>query len=871
MSSSGSHDRPAQAATLVDLLQLRSRESAKQPAYWYVDAGHKMTLTYRQLHERAQAIASAIRRIADVGDRCVLAYPAGPDFIAALFGCFYAGVVAIPSPLPSRRNRRLGSIVVDSTATCVAACSESQPAIAALLEEAGSGAAVISTNQVAARTFQPISAWADSLALLQYTSGSTQNARGVMLSHGNLMDNLAVICERFDMRSTDRAVTWLPHHHDMGLIGGLLEPLYVGIPTVVMPPSQFLRKPVRWLELIDEIRATVNGGPTFGYDLCGRVDQEEMKRLDLSCWRLAFCGAEPIRPDVVERFLTSTAVAGFQRRAFYPCYGLAEATLIATGGNAGSGVRLESFDASALKNHNAIAPHDTAAHQVCRLVSSGRVPPGHTLVIVDPRNRSRLPEGAVGEIWLASPSVAMGYFEKPESTERTFQATIAGESRHFLRTGDLGFIRDGELFVTGRAKDLIIIHGQNHYPQDIEATVAQAHEAIEPAWCAALAWSGDGDEEQVAVVAELKRRADDVNLNEVIAAISKAVFHAHELFTHVIALVKAGGLPKTTSGKVKRSVCQSKLEKGSLPTIAEWRYAARHREQRPPLVQETTGNPRESAGVEEASAQQREQLLCQLIAGQLKQNVGHIEPTRGFAELGLDSVAVLAIVEELDQQGINVDPLLFFEYSTPRQLAQFLAAESTRASAGGAEAGGNASGKHEAGTNGPERSQSRKNKCENTQSEHSQPGNHSHQRRGGKNEPRPSTAFPPIAIVGLACRFPRAPDRNAYWKMLAEGIDGVGRPGPGRITPDDSDREFRPAGYLENVDLFDPGYFGIAPREAQWIDPQHRLLLEVTTEALADAGRSAEQLGPAVGVFVGISHNEYAQLPCAKQVGQPST
>jgi acyl-CoA synthetase (AMP-forming)/AMP-acid ligase II len=420
---------------------------------------------------------------------------------------------------------------------------------------------------------------ADTLAFLQYTSGSTADPKGVMLTHGNLMANLQLILHGFAIHEQSTGVIWLPPYHDMGLIGGILEPLYMGAPCTLMSPLDFLQRPIRWLNAISKYGATVSGGPNFAYDLVARKATPQQKAaLDLSRWEVAFNGAEPVRRETIERFSEAFAECGFRKEAFYTCYGLAEATLIVTGGVALTPPIYTTVDANELGRGRAV-PADEDAPGAQTLVGCGATLLDQDVAIVDPETGERLPAQVVGEIWVTGQSVAQGYWQRQEESERTFCARLAGDERDFLRTGDLGFLDEaGNLFVAGRIKDLIIVDGRNHYPQDIELTVERAHPAIRPGCTAAFPVT-HGGQERVVITAEIGKgykptpgaqRADGesgpLDPAEVIASIRKAVAESHDIRAHAIALLKPGGAPKTSSGKIQRRAAKASYLDGSLET-----------------------------------------------------------------------------------------------------------------------------------------------------------------------------------------------------------------------------------------------------------------------------------------------------------------
>jgi len=477
--------------TLLDLLSERARGRPGFPIFTFLDDDPRdaRAIDYAELDARARRVAAALQAVADPGERVILLYPPGLDYIAAFFGCLYAAMVAVPAypPEPARLERtlsRLRAIARDARARVVVTASwiaAMKDLVFAQAPELGElrWIATDALDAAAADAWRRPDVGADTLAFLQYTSGSTGTPRGVMLSHRNLLHNLGLSAHAFQLRPDSIGVFWLPPYHDMGLIGGILGPLYTGFAAALMSPLTFLRRPVRWLEAISRLRATVSGGPNFAYDLCARkITRDEARTLDLGSWTLAFSGAEPIRPATLDRFAQAFGPCGFRRERFYPCYGLAEGTLIVSGGVPDEPPRIERVDARALARHR-VAPARPGEPAARAVVGCGRSLLDQELAIVDPRTRRACPEAAVGEIWVKGPSVALGYWHRPEDTAQVFGATRADTGDGpFLRTGDLGFVLDGELFVTGRCKDLVIVRGRNHYPQDLEQTIERCHPAL---------------------------------------------------------------------------------------------------------------------------------------------------------------------------------------------------------------------------------------------------------------------------------------------------------------------------------------------------------------------------------------------------------
>ncbi len=568
-------------STFVELLTYRAQNQSEQKAYTFLHNGEieAESLTYEQLHLRAQAIAACIQSFHLSGERALLLFQPGLDFICAFFGCLYAGAIAVPA-YPPRRNQslsRLLAIAQDAQAKIVLICTSLLKNLQASFNQEGldtSGQywlAIDELNSNVAQKWQPPKLDSNSLAFIQYTSGSTGNPKGVMVSHGNLMHNSALINQCFQDTPKSLGISWLPPYHDMGLIGGVLQPIYVGATMILMSPMAFLQKPLRWLEAISRYQATTSGGPNFAYDLCIRkTTPEQLETLDLSSWEVAFTGAEPVRAETIEQFSSTFAPCGFRKQAFYPCYGMAETTLLVSGGEKTALPITCKVEAAALEQNRIVRSNDTQEY-TRTIVGCGKSPPGQKVVIVNPESLTVCTSEQVGEIWVAGPSVAVGYWNKPEETEKTFRAFLkdTGEGP-FLRTGDLGFLQDGELFITGRLKDVIIIRGQNHYPQDIELTVENSHPALRPGCGAAFAIDFKGSE-RLAIVQEVERSyLRKLNVQEVIGSIRQAVASEHGLEVFATALVKTGSIPKTSSGKIRRQACRSAFLSGSLDVVEDW-------------------------------------------------------------------------------------------------------------------------------------------------------------------------------------------------------------------------------------------------------------------------------------------------------------
>lgn len=574
------HDQPSnsanEATTLVELLRRRVAQHPDARAYTFLRDGEtdEAQLSYAELDRRVRAVAAQLQALGLAGQRAMLVYQPSLDYIVGFLGCLCAGVTAVPAypPDPFRMERtfpRFLAIVRDAQPHAILTTAMILDLAGELFDEYPDlqGLTRIATDEISsdlAAAWRDPAATRETLAFLQYTSGSTSDPKGVMLTHGNLLYNLHLIRDAFEATAQSCGVIWLPPYHDMGLIGGILEPLYLGFPVILMSPLDFLQHPLRWLEAVSRCKAAISGGPNFAYDLCARkVTPQQLARLDLSHWRLAFNGAEPVRKATIERFTEVFAPCGFRKEAFYPCYGLAEATLIASGGKAGEPPVYRTVVAAEL-GVGRVVPADREGPDTLTLVSCGASLGAQQIVIVDPETLAPCAPGQVGEVWVSGESVAQGYWNRPEESTHTFQAQLNGAGPKYLRTGDLGFLDGAELFITGRIKDLIIIDGRNHYPQDIELTVERCHPALRPG-CTAAFSVVEGGQERLIIVAELGRNfrprpagtatPDDSALLDpakVVGAVRRAIAENHDLRVHDVALLKAGNIPKTSSGKIQR-------------------------------------------------------------------------------------------------------------------------------------------------------------------------------------------------------------------------------------------------------------------------------------------------------------------------------
>jgi acyl-CoA synthetase (AMP-forming)/AMP-acid ligase II/acyl carrier protein len=699
--------------SMVELLASQAADQPDGTAYMFLDdRDGEQPITFGELDRRARLIAARLQLELKPGDRALLVYPAGLEFISAFSGCMYAGVVAVPAtyPKPKRPMPRLQRIAVDCDAHVALSTAQTLTTLDPdLLSADGATNQWVATdelnNDLADLWHRPTVDKSD-LAFLQYTSGSTSDPKGVMVSHANLLANLERIRQSFGIGDLEEdvasstGVSWLPAYHDMGLIGGILTAMYMGGRTVLMSPTSFLQRPMRWLQAISDYNGIISGAPNFAYEYCvRRISAEERATLDLSRWRLAFCGAEPIRSETLVHFAKAFEAAGFQFKSFLPCYGLAESTLLVAGAD--------------YRQEPKILPVNRAALAQHRVALACGEPDG-----------SEVGDGEVGEILVQGPSVTQGYWNRPEESEQEFGATVPGREGKFLRTGDLGFFREGELFVTGRVKDVIIIRGSNHYPQDIEQSAEEAHPAVLPGAAFALA---DDSGERLVVVHQLDRQFRGSDHQEIIQAIRRAIVEQHELDPYGIVLIRQTSLPITSSGKVQRNLCREQYVAGELKVVHAWTNPAvppvvagredasgrvdvqvhedgvvvrQSQETGPAQRAETQRDFRSTASrlshngegrsrfqrvgsgaIEtDRAAEQIEEWLLQWLVARLGMDPKDVARDRPFAEFGVDSLTAVELSQELeDEFGVPLPAVVAWNYPTPAALARYLAEQTTGA------------------------------------------------------------------------------------------------------------------------------------------------------------------------------------------------
>ncbi|HNB69700.1 MAG TPA: type I polyketide synthase [Acidobacteriota bacterium] len=839
---------PVEPSTVVELLTRRATEFADKRVYLYLADGEveAAQLTFAEVDRRARAIAATLQQKQATGESALLLYPASLDFATAFFGCLYGGVIGVPAypPHPQRVNRtlpRLQAIAADAKAKFVMTTRQVYSMAEMLFDQAPDLARMewVVTDEIpdsVAETWQPPDITPDSLAFLQYTSGSTSIPKGVMVTHRNMLCNAAYYRDGWEHTPDTVTVTWMPNFHDLGLMDGIIQPIYTGYQSVLMSPVAFLQRPLRWLQAISKYRASYSAGPNFAFDLCVRkISPEQRAALDLSCWKAALNAAEPVRRETMERFTKAFEGCGFRWKTFSPGFGLAEATLKVAATRREDDPVFCTVDAQALEQHKVIeVPASSPAENIRMLAGCGKPAPepsGVRVVIVNPDSMTACAPDEVGEIWVSGPGVAVGYWRREEETEHTFRAYLAdtGEGP-FLRTGDLGFMKDGVLFIAGRLKDMIIIDGRNLYPHDIELTVEQSHPAIRPG-CTAAFSVDSADGEHLVVVAEIERRErarggerrsstelkdpSAADVRTIQAAIRQAVAEFHDVHVYTVDLIKPGTILKTSSGKIQRSACRQAFLHRQLEFLPT---------ETPSLgLSEDSSSPVLTPLKKTPSAEEIQVWLIDQLARYSRLPATRINIHDEFSRFGLASRDVVSLTGDFEQWlGRKLSPTLFYTYPSIYALSRHLA---------GGQDSIELISHFFAGQNKAEE---------------------------------------PIAIIGIGCRFPGANSPEAFWQLLCDGVDMVRevpaeRRGKSGFYPTDPSQTYW-GSFLDDIDLFDYGFFGISRREAEHMDPQQRLLLEVTWEALDDAGLAPQRFsGSKVGVFVGLGIGDYGRI----QVGSP--
>ncbi len=654
---------------LVELLINRSDRFQNKVLYNFMGSNasleHCKRVSFEDLDKKSKTISVGLLDLINSGDRVVILLPPGENYITSLFGCLYAGIIAVPVQIPRREQQfsKLIHIIND----CHAKLLISDTSTLLKIKENLSSHFTLSKPQ----WFNCDEVGDDNhifwkypkinehdTALIQYSSGTTGTSKGSMITHDNLLHNLDLVYQAFQHNTDSRVVSWLPPYHDMGLIGCILQPLYAGMTSVIMPPITFIKHPFSWLKTISDFRATTSGAPNFAYDLCTqKISDEQKQQLDLSCWEVAFIGAETIRKNTIENFTACFVSTGFQKRAFLPCYGLAEATLFVAGNSKGEGPKYKP------------TPKSDEYYLSNDLVSCGHLNQGQNIRIVNPNTLLPVVKGEIGEIWVNSRSVAKGYWNKADLTNNVFHAH-ASKLPHlsYLRTGDLGMIENDQLYVVGRIKELITHHGKNLFPQEIEHTITRNHSILEANTCVAFSIDSHQSEQLVIVIEIHKKILDNQNIDDLVASIKRCINEVYDLDVFSIVFTKPRKIPKTSSGKMQRHLCRKIYLDKTLPVIKSYEKDLSDHTDTAKMK-----NLNNVVRLKPKTYQELENYFMALMMDQLRVTKEQIDLTRPIPEYGMDSSLAIGITCKLEKTfHVSLEPTLFWEYPTFQSVINFI-------------------------------------------------------------------------------------------------------------------------------------------------------------------------------------------------------
>jgi len=684
---------------LVSLLERRQQQQPDQLAFEFVtkDQLNGEVLTYGELADNAKRVAAMLQSYIKEGDAVMLLLRPGLPLISSLFGVFYAKAVAalIPPPVDNQSSVFFKSVAQNLLPRVIITTESVKKNLDEYLKEMPvlQKAVILTVEdamQEAPLDWKPDGQNSEkSPCLIQYTSGSTNSPKGVVLSQENLMQNSMIIKQSFFHTSKSYGVIWLPPYHDMGLIGGIIQPVYAGFPTTLLSPKTFLQKPLRWLKLITEKKATTSGGPNFAYDLCvKKITEAEKEELDLSSWEVAFNGSERVNPKTIEEFSKSFKSAGFRRDSFLSCYGLAESTLYVTGGLKREKPLIVKAERTAL-TENKFDQSTENANDYIELVSSGFPAYGHTVKIVSPETGKLCRQHEIGEVWLSSPSNALGYWMDDSSSEKFSAELNPSDGKKYFQTGDLGFFYKNELFITGRIKDLLIVRGKNHYHNDIEYTVRNSHQLLKEGKVVTVGIENNGNrDEKLVVIHEIKNGGlAQTESDEIISAIRERIAEKHQITAGEIILVKSGEVTTTRNGKQSRFAAKQKYLNGDYKVIASWsngelsekhietseQSSIVHRISLPELVLQPDNLVKTREAIKN--------WLAQAVASEAKIDPSEIDANLHFGLYGLDSLSAASIVAELEDKlgsGYELNETLLWDYPNLNSASDHLAREVIR-------------------------------------------------------------------------------------------------------------------------------------------------------------------------------------------------
>lgn len=653
------------ASNLVSVLQQNAEKYPEKIVYIFLEDGEneKEKISCSEIVERSKSIAAYLQKSGEKGDRVLLLFPTGIAFILSLYGCFFAGMIGVPAYPPKRNkpNERFTAILQNAEPSIILTTFNIREDLQTNFTKIGlvGGEKILAFEDVLPKMAED---WVDpeiigeSIALVQYTSGSTGNPNGVMVSHANIIHNSECIRRSFGFDKSLVGVNWLPNFHDMGLIGCLIQPAYLAATNVIIPPLKFLQNPLNWFKNMTKYRATNAGGPNFAYEYCAnKIDSSEIKNIDLSSVSTMFCGSEPIRKETLDTFSDKFKSASFKEKQFYPCYGLAESVLIVTGGDNKEAPNYLSVDSKSLEENKVILSTNKDESRI--ITACGYPWLGMCVLIVNPETSTPSPVGEIGEIWVKGPSVAKGYWNDKQNTEKTFNAFISGtEDGPYLRTGDFGFIYEGQLYVSGRMKDLIIIRGSNFYPNDIEHSAENSNPALRQNACAAFSTDIDGEEKLLIVMEVERTHMCEMNEEQVFEDIREAVFAGHGIQPHAITLIRTGSILKTSSGKIQRFALRKAWLRQELNEVASW-VMKPEKEKADSLIGYRPEFLRE--------------WMINWMAHKLEIDPGSIDPDKPVSSYGLDSITAVSLERDVNAQfGVEWPLESFLKENSINQLVR---------------------------------------------------------------------------------------------------------------------------------------------------------------------------------------------------------
>jgi len=822
---------PLQDFTLISIFNKHLSSIPNKTIYTFLEDGENESgsRTYKELYDCSKAIALKLLEHCKPGDRVLLMYPSGLEFIDAFFGCLMAGVIAVPAfpPTGKRRLERLENIGLDCKPSLILTSSKVYDKSKNWFENTIlSEIEWIQTDLIRishSTTLQFSRINQSTIAFLQYTSGSTGSPKGVMVDHSNIIHNSKLLQQCLKIDNSSIYVSWLPIYHDMGLIGSVIQSFFAGCSLVFMPPVSFVKKPVRWLKAMSKYKATVSGGPNFAFDLCVRLHKEQIADIDLSSLKVLYNGAEPIRPNTLTNFKNHFESNGLSYKSLFPCYGMAETTLVVSGRNLDLKSDVHSISKEQLNLQEFNILNKDNYDNLIEIVNCGTPLEDMEIKIVDPETKQICKEGVVGELWVKGPSVARGYWNKEDVTKEIFEAYLLNlddrinkKENPYLRTGDMGFLHNNEVYISGRLKEMMIINGVNHYPQDIERIVQNSHTDLQDNAGAVFSILKEGKEE-IVVMQEIKRtRLRYYNFEEVIQSITEAVFSTYEISVFNVILLSPGRVLKTTSGKISRVAHKLAYEQDEIKGVLNnWVRGSFSFEEQKIGLKTDNDAPQVSKDSIEIWFKEKISQLLNIDSSKLG-------TTTSFAMMGLTSVQGVQLCGELsDFLGIEVSPVLLYDYPSISSLSSYLMDNNNKASI--------------------------------------KPTTPNNLRKDHVD----------IAIISLACKFPGANNTVQFWENLISGKDGITKVPPERWSLekyyseifDGKHMNSQWGGFIEDVDKFDAGFFGISSQEAKEMDPQQRLLLEQTYCLLENSGYAPSDFNNSqTGVYIGISQNSYDDL-----------